>query len=103
MSRYFGQARYPLKSRFPREDVHLGAIHLVKHIAFAFIGRQYDPVPRRLVVRTGVPLGIQQRPVVQPHNVRRREVWKTVPPEKPPSSALVRVGQKANTKNPNVS
>ena len=57
-----------------REDVDLGAIRLVIHIAFAFIGRQYDPVPRRPVVITGVPLGIQQPPVVQPHNVRRREV-----------------------------
>ena len=63
-----------------REDVDLGAIRLVKHIAFAFIGRQYDPVPRRPVVITGVQLGIQQPPVVQPHNVRRREVLENRPP-----------------------
>src|SRR5271170_1548597 len=63
-----------------REDVDLGAIRLVKHIAFAFIGRQYDPVPRRPVVITRVELGIQQRPVVQPHNIRRREVLENRPP-----------------------
>jgi hypothetical protein len=62
-----------------REDVDLGAIRLVIHIAFAFIGRHYDPVPRRPVVITGVPLGIQQPPVVQPHNVRRREVLENRP------------------------
>jgi hypothetical protein len=63
-----------------REDVDLGAVHLVKYIAFAFIGRHYHPVPRRPVVITGVPLGIQQPPVVQPHNVRRREVLENRPP-----------------------
>jgi hypothetical protein len=63
-----------------REDVDLGAIRLVKHIAFAFIGRHYDPVPRRPVVITGVQLGIQQPPVVQPHNVRRREILENRPP-----------------------
>jgi hypothetical protein len=72
--------------RIIREDIGLGAHRLIKHIAFAFLGRQYDPVPRGPVVITGLPLDIQKPPAVCPHNVHPRQVLDN----SPPNSTLLR-------------